>query len=57
MTTIHRLLDEAFAGIPLSPEVQDLKEEVRANLLARIGIQGASGPIAGRLTASLASFL
>jgi MFS family permease len=33
---VHRLLDEAFAGIPLTPEVQDLKEEVRANLMARV---------------------
>lgn len=33
---IHRLLDEAFATIETTPESQDLKEEVRANLLARV---------------------
>lgn len=33
---IHRLLDEAFAGIEVTPEVQDLKEEMRANLVARV---------------------
>ncbi|MBX3091847.1 MAG: hypothetical protein KF801_04990 [Cryobacterium sp.] len=40
---IHRLLDDAFAGIALTPEVQDLKEEVRANLLARVAELEASG--------------
>ncbi|MEN5074511.1 permease prefix domain 1-containing protein [Isoptericola cucumis] len=35
MTTVHRLLDDAFAGVEPSPEVQDLKEEIRANLEAR----------------------
>lgn len=35
-TDIHRLLDEAFAGIPMTPAVQDLKEEIRANLVARV---------------------
>ena len=34
-TSIHRLLDEAFAGATPSPAVQDLKEELRANLVAR----------------------
>ncbi|GGM59465.1 hypothetical protein GCM10011608_50740 [Micromonospora sonchi] len=34
---IHRLLDEAFAGVAMSPERQDLKEEIRANLVARVG--------------------
>lgn len=32
---IHRLLDEAFAGIEPTPEVQDLKEELRADLVAK----------------------
>jgi hypothetical protein len=32
---IHRLLDQAFAGVEMTPERQDLKEEVRANLVAR----------------------
>ncbi len=43
MTTIHRLLDEAFAGIEPTPEVQDLKEEMRANLAARAAELEASG--------------
>ena len=33
---IHRLLDTAFAGIDMTPETQDLKEEMRANLVARV---------------------
>lgn len=32
---IHRLLDEAFAGVTMTPELQDLKEELRGNLPAR----------------------
>ncbi|MCR6705367.1 MAG: permease prefix domain 1-containing protein [Cellulomonas sp.] len=35
MSTVHRLLDDAFAGVDLTPEVQDLKEEIRSNLEAR----------------------
>lgn len=35
-TDIHRLLDEAFGGIEMTPDAQDLKEEVRANLVARV---------------------
>ncbi|RIV32722.1 permease prefix domain 1-containing protein [Micromonospora radicis] len=34
---VHRLLDEAFAGVEMCPERQDLKEEIRANLVARVG--------------------
>lgn len=34
--TIHRLLDEAFAGAPSTHAMQDLKEELRANLVARV---------------------
>ncbi len=33
---IHRLLDEAFAGVDMTAEVQDLKEEMRANLVVRV---------------------
>ena len=33
---VHRILDQAFAGVELTPEVQDLKEEIRANLVERI---------------------
>ncbi len=32
---IHRHLDEAFAGIAMAPETQDLKEELRGSLAAR----------------------
>jgi hypothetical protein len=35
-TDIHRLLDEAFAGIEMTPAAQDLKEEIRANLAAQV---------------------
>ena len=42
-TDIHRLLDEAFAGVELTPEVQDLKEEIRDNLLFRVAELEASG--------------
>ncbi|HEX5856612.1 MAG TPA: permease prefix domain 1-containing protein, partial [Microbacterium sp.] len=33
---IHRLLDEAFAGVEMTPDARDLKEEVRANLVSRV---------------------
>jgi hypothetical protein len=36
-TNIHRYLDETFAGLPHTPENQDLKEEIRGNLAARVG--------------------
>lgn len=36
-SNIHRYLDEAFAGIAVTPEIQDLKEEIRGNLAARVG--------------------
>ncbi|WP_349898465.1 permease prefix domain 1-containing protein [Parafrigoribacterium soli] len=35
-SSIHRHLDAAFAGIELTPEIQDLKEEIRGNLAARV---------------------
>lgn len=40
---IHRLLDEAFAGVDMTAEVQDLKEEMRANLVARAAELQSSG--------------
>jgi hypothetical protein len=40
---IHRLLDEAFAGVPVTADVQDLKEEMRANLVARVAELEGSG--------------
>jgi hypothetical protein len=44
---IHRLLDEAFAGIDMTPEAQDLKEEMRGNLVARVADLEASGVAPG----------
>jgi MFS family permease len=49
-TSLHRLLDEAFSGVPMTPEAQDLKEEVRVNLLARTAELEASG-VAGEAAA------
>ena len=40
---IHRLLDAAFADIEMTPEAQDLKEEVRANLMARVADLESAG--------------
>lgn len=42
-TDIHRLLDEAFSGVEMTPDAQDLKEEVRANLVARVDDLEESG--------------
>lgn len=42
-TSVHRLLDQAFAGIPATPDAQDLKEEIRANLLDRVAELTAGG--------------
>ena len=44
-TDIHRLLDEAFQGVEMTPDVQDLKEEVRANLMARADELEAAGAL------------
>jgi hypothetical protein len=41
--SVHRLLDEAFAGIDVTADVQDLKEEIRANLVVRVGELEGSG--------------
>lgn len=40
---VYRVLDEAFAGVDPTPEVQDLKEEIRANLVARVAELQAAG--------------
>lgn len=40
---LHRLLDEAFAGVEMTPESQDLKEEIRTNLVARVADLEAAG--------------
>lgn len=48
---VNRLLDEAFTGIEMTPERQDLKDEVRANLVARtieLQAEGLSGDAAAR---------
>jgi len=42
-SNIHRYLDDAFAGIEMTPEVQDLKEEIRGNLAARVDELTAGG--------------
>ncbi len=42
-SSIHRYLDAAFAEVPPSPEAQDLKEEIRGNLSARIAELEAAG--------------
>ena len=40
---IHRLLDEAFTDVTMTPELQDLKEELRGNLAARSAELQAKG--------------
>ncbi|WP_394552103.1 permease prefix domain 1-containing protein [Agromyces sp. MMS24-JH15] len=40
---VHRLLDEAFAEIAVTPETLDLKEEIRGNLVARAAELEAAG--------------
>jgi MFS family permease len=42
-SNIHRYLDEAFGGIEMTPEIQDLKEEIRGNLAARVDELTAGG--------------
>lgn len=42
-TDIHRLLDEAFTAVEMTPDAQDLKEEIRANLVSRVAELEASG--------------
>lgn len=42
-TQIHRLLDDAFAGVDMTTDAQDLKEEIRANLLVRVSELIATG--------------
>nr|WP_296063748.1 permease prefix domain 1-containing protein [uncultured Actinoplanes sp.] len=45
---VHRLLDRAFAGVAMTPERQEFKDEVRANLVARIAELEAGGTPADR---------
>ena len=42
-TDIHRLLDEAFRDVEMTPDAQDLKEEVRTSLVARTAELEAAG--------------
>lgn len=42
-TDIHRLLDDAFAGVEMTPAAQDLKEEIRANIAAQVDELVAAG--------------
>ncbi len=44
---IHRLLDDAFAGTVSTAELQDLKEELRGNLIARAADLQDTGMDAG----------
>jgi NADH:ubiquinone oxidoreductase subunit 3 (subunit A) len=41
--SIHRHLDQAFAGVDLTPELQDLKEELRGSLTSRVDELVATG--------------
>jgi len=45
---VHRVLDEALAGTAMTPERQDLKEEIRANLVARVAELRAQGLSSGQ---------
>ena len=49
---IHRFLDNAFAGIELTPDAQDLKEELRGNLSARVAELEADGTSAAKANAT-----
>ena len=51
MSDIHRLLDEAFVGVTMTPDLQDLKEELRGNLTARADELQAKGLDASRAAA------
>ncbi|HEY5221833.1 MAG TPA: permease prefix domain 1-containing protein [Microbacteriaceae bacterium] len=42
-TNIHRYLDEVFGTVTMTPELQDLKEELRSNLTARVNELIAGG--------------
>ena len=45
---VHRVLDEALAGTAMTPDRQDLKEEIRANLVARVAELRAEGLPSGQ---------
>jgi len=50
-SSIHRYLDAAFAEVPASPDAQDLKEEIRGNLTARVAELEAAGATGAAATA------
>jgi hypothetical protein len=53
--SIHRLLDEAFAGVTMTPDLHDLKEELRGNLSARVAeLQANGADAAAAATAAIA---
>ena len=52
MSDIHRLLDEAFAGVTMTPELQDLKEELRGNLPSRVAELQQKGMDAAKATST-----
>jgi hypothetical protein len=52
--SIHRLLDEAFAGVTMTPDLHDLKEELRGNLSARVAeLQSNGADAAAAATAAI----
>ncbi|PYI64882.1 hypothetical protein CVV68_20560 [Arthrobacter livingstonensis] len=51
-SNIHRYLDEAFAGVAMTAELQDLKEEIRSNLLARVAELKVAGVPEGEAAAT-----
>lgn len=52
---IHRYLDEAFARVAMTPELQDLKEEIRGNLVARVDeLTEGGAPAASAASAAVA---
>lgn len=51
-SNIHRYLDEAFAGVAMTAELQDLKEEIRSNLLARVAELKVAGVPEGEAVAT-----
>ncbi|MCU6480898.1 permease prefix domain 1-containing protein [Arthrobacter sp. A2-55] len=52
-SNIHRYLDDAFAGLPMNAELQDLKEEIRSNMQSRVAELEGQGvaPAAAAATA------
>ncbi|WP_104091608.1 permease prefix domain 1-containing protein [Arthrobacter sp. GMC3] len=51
-TNIHRYLDEAFTGLEMTADLQDLKEEIRSNLAARVAELQTDGTSAEQAAAT-----